>query len=137
MRISDWSSDVCSSDLLVEVVDRHRAEKFLRRRIDRDDPDSLEKIGIVAVHTARRRGSISANQRADKYDVAHGGGRPYRDQIFHRGGKGGVIRLKDRQSFCLAVENLDDGRTVFFAKVAGIDGALKIIEVRRCFGRSR
>src|SRR3546814_4389863 len=95
MRISDWSSDVCSSDLrdggaagpsqeiglarparhakiepmgsiglfdhrhlaaLVEVVDRHRAEKFLRRRIDRDDPDSLEKIGIVAVHTARRRG---------------------------------------------------------------------------------
>src|SRR3546814_10663083 len=116
MRISDWSSDVCSSDLLdaldfadqagaaiiydllesgiavplccrkrdggaagpsqeiglarparhakiepmgsiglfdhrhlaalVEVVDRHRAEKFLRRRIDRDDPDSLEKIEI-------------------------------------------------------------------------------------------
>src|SRR3546814_8003932 len=126
MRISDWSSDVCSSDLrdggaagpsqeiglarparhakiepmgsiglfdhrhlaaLVEVVDRHRAEKFLRRRIDRDDPDSLEKIGIVAVHTARRRVSISANQRADKYDVAHGGGRPYSDSIFNRGGK--------------------------------------------------
>src|SRR3546814_15505088 len=32
MRISDWSSDVCSSDLLVGIIER---EKPVRLRVDR------------------------------------------------------------------------------------------------------
>src|SRR3546814_6920683 len=31
MRISDWSSDVCSSDLLAITIGRHRQQEFLMK----------------------------------------------------------------------------------------------------------
>src|SRR3546814_7503193 len=56
MRISDWSSDVCSSDLLVEAVggahlglllgagvDRHdRGERVARRDVDQQETDNAD-----------------------------------------------------------------------------------------------
>src|SRR3546814_13830746 len=52
MRISDWSSDVCSSDLVVEAVDEGADElalvkqvQRLRRRIDVLDVAGVEFVG--------------------------------------------------------------------------------------------
>src|SRR3546814_6841274 len=41
MRISDWSSDVCSSDLLCELVGRHQADLLARTFQDITHPDDL------------------------------------------------------------------------------------------------
>src|SRR3546814_500261 len=63
MRISDWSSDVCSSDLLGQPLLRHRA-----RLIDRQFP-VLAQGGLAALarvravleheHLAARRGDLA------------------------------------------------------------------------------
>src|SRR3546814_2259593 len=39
MRISDWSSDVCSSDLWIRSLDLDLADRQWRRRRVRDDDD--------------------------------------------------------------------------------------------------
>src|SRR3546814_10826054 len=45
MRISDWSSDVCSSDLVAAVLDhyRHRDFRILRRRVA-DEPRLVAQV---------------------------------------------------------------------------------------------
>src|SRR3546814_12735693 len=40
MRISDWSSDVCSSDLLEEIDGRHLAKEAQRQRIGDEHVDA-------------------------------------------------------------------------------------------------
>src|SRR3546814_7562298 len=61
MRISDWSSDVCSSDLRAIAVMAHRGhEEFLADREGRRQ--RVEKggaAGIAAVPPAPRRGASS------------------------------------------------------------------------------
>src|SRR3546814_6463372 len=61
MRISDWSSDVCSSDLIVRLVERdRRVERFEVRATDRlgiaeadldivADPDTRRRVGKPVV----------------------------------------------------------------------------------------
>src|SRR3546814_15924269 len=54
MRISDWSSDVCSSDLL----DQRRVEAHLLRRRPRHHADPgrmMRRVGIAAVDDADQR----------------------------------------------------------------------------------
>src|SRR3546814_16268643 len=51
VRISDWSSDVCSSDLLVEVhPDREARQVGVRRRRTKGPPDrDTERLGLTPV----------------------------------------------------------------------------------------
>src|SRR3546814_6945434 len=59
MRISDWSSDVCSSDLLpaifgrVEASRRHRVAQFVFRLIRSEE----RRVGKECVSTCRSRWS--------------------------------------------------------------------------------
>src|SRR3546814_2126931 len=65
MRISDWSSDVCSSDLLVHnppdrdlVARQSNFDETLRGRIDAAFPRSEERrVGKECVSTCRSRWS--------------------------------------------------------------------------------
>src|SRR3546814_10323013 len=59
MRISDWSSDVCSSDLL-----DHHARAIAIRRLDDAILDALEQAGLVEQrHDAlARREPVEADQ---------------------------------------------------------------------------
>src|SRR3546814_20501818 len=55
MRISDWSSDVCSSDLIVRLVERdRRVERFEVRATDRLGIAEAD-LDIVADPETRRR----------------------------------------------------------------------------------
>src|SRR3546814_7050686 len=67
MRISDWSSDVCSSDLLLArrtaaapVAPRHRRRQ-IERRVDRPQKQptamlAADQIGVLALPAEPRRG---------------------------------------------------------------------------------
>src|SRR3546814_16185723 len=65
MRISDWSSDVCSSDLLVAAIAQHQgltttyedidAAVILHHRIDPDHAGQLLEQAIAFVEQIRRR----------------------------------------------------------------------------------
>src|SRR3546814_7520969 len=59
MRISDWSSDVCSSDL---VGPRHAVRDPVRRpqRVDPDEPAAAGALGIRLCAGRRQRGSPPA-----------------------------------------------------------------------------
>src|SRR3546814_20961865 len=62
MRISDWSSDVCSSDLLVEedlvqLVIARRAEDRLHRHAGQRHVDQQETDALLRLHSR-----IGANQ---------------------------------------------------------------------------
>src|SRR3546814_14553562 len=58
MRISDWSSDVCSSDLLDRVL-QHVALHVLRRVLLREDEvdelDMVRALGHISVQSQRAR----------------------------------------------------------------------------------
>src|SRR3546814_16459562 len=47
MRISDWSSDVCSSDLIADKVARFRSRKFAVRALFFEPHDPLVDAGPV------------------------------------------------------------------------------------------
>src|SRR3546814_14498575 len=66
MRISDWSSDVCSSDLVLRLIDERR---YLRR-VARDEQESLPALREAADDAAIVRVfvdavAIAAEQRDD------------------------------------------------------------------------
>src|SRR3546814_19343233 len=62
MRISDWSSDVCSSDLRRADRRGHRADPADRRRLAR----RARRIGLLSGDRPRdARGGPAANARAD------------------------------------------------------------------------
>src|SRR3546814_1459244 len=72
MRISDWSSDVCSSDLRVAFVDVHQRVVLLRQRGD------LVERGDEAVHREHavggdhdRAGAIRARLLQLLFQVRH------------------------------------------------------------------
>src|SRR3546814_14943303 len=64
MRISDWSSDVCSSDLELEHADRQRAEVFAQQRFARGDVESREAQLQVAPGDAPPPAQQRTQQRA-------------------------------------------------------------------------
>src|SRR3546814_19925407 len=85
MRISDWSSDVCSSDLFVEAghqgaaaqlqfADLARRQYFTAVRID-DAP-------LIAVDGATRRASLAVGQaRIERFCAVHREGFAHAEQI--------------------------------------------------------
>src|SRR3546814_13868708 len=77
MRISDWSSDVCSSDLLDQALDR-RGES-LHQALKGDQGAD----GEGAVHDAQAADAENGGRRQ--------GGEQGRDYIQHRGGRGELL----------------------------------------------
>src|SRR3546814_9555430 len=72
MRISDWSSDVCSSDLAVEAELMHLLRRHARRRRE------AQRIGVIfvalgqppdagVVRRAREIGRASCRERVCQY----------------------------------------------------------------------
>src|SRR3546814_12520205 len=54
MRISDWSSDVCSSELVVHVHERERRLSRLRREVEHPQPCDTGERGPDVVHHRRQ-----------------------------------------------------------------------------------
>src|SRR3546814_4666620 len=47
MRISDWSSDVCSSDLLADLATRREYINLIRKQVDLDVVDEVHRTGTA------------------------------------------------------------------------------------------
>src|SRR3546814_13547903 len=74
MRISDWSSDVCSSDLAVERAEAMRALRHLRRAHERSCAEQesahIGLVGTVAIDFDRgATNELAARRRLD--DIGH------------------------------------------------------------------
>src|SRR3546814_2111294 len=65
MRISDWSSDVCSSDLYVGPVDGHNLDHLLP--VLENVRDATEGPILVHVVTKKGKGYAPAEAADDKY----------------------------------------------------------------------
>src|SRR3546814_16476022 len=74
MRISDWSSDVCSSDLLAAPDRRHRrAARRNRDRIDVErDGDIGQRHHRLIGEIARTEQALFLGRRREEIDVAVG-----------------------------------------------------------------
>src|SRR3546814_1184299 len=71
MRISDWSSDVCSSDLLVATVDVEDQDAVLDVVVDRMMELQIDEglpIFVIPVRTAERVAAMRAAQTATRSD---------------------------------------------------------------------
>src|SRR3546814_3214987 len=67
MRISDWSSDVCSSDLLaVEVHQAHEAEPEHRHRIAEQAEQAHDVVGPAALVDRRDDAGGDADEDAEE-----------------------------------------------------------------------
>src|SRR3546814_6925480 len=74
MRISDWSSDVCSSDLAIEAAEHH---EIARQRHDMPGRAARIRLAVVGPHRQHivaagphRRGRIEAEAREGAFVVA-------------------------------------------------------------------
>src|SRR3546814_14630395 len=76
MRISDWSSDVCSSDLLAGAVRRDEVlqniEAFTEVRGDRRLDDRAVRLGHQATHAGELTNLRLATTRTGVGNHAHG-----------------------------------------------------------------
>src|SRR3546814_19818483 len=77
MRISDWSSDVCSSDLPVERVlrpRRHRADRRARHHLDHDIGGHFDRLeaGEAEAFLGRRRRAGGQKQGGEAGGRARG-----------------------------------------------------------------
>src|SRR3546814_8146374 len=72
MRISDWSSDVCSSDLVTQHRNGRQKRRGDRRRLHVEQaqhPGRVEAETVIAVqHTAERVGREHVGQRGGRGD---------------------------------------------------------------------
>src|SRR3546814_871776 len=67
MRISDWSSDVCSSDLpIAGNIDRRAARPFHRR------PPDGGHLGTCLVRSGRRASAVRVRRGGDRKSVVSG-----------------------------------------------------------------
>src|SRR3546814_1445026 len=71
MRISDWSSDVCSSDLSSDDAIRHSHPNWLLRALRRDWPEHWPQILVAnneqAPQWLREIGRASCRERVCQY----------------------------------------------------------------------
>src|SRR3546814_1131824 len=74
MRISDWSSDVCSSDLAIEAAEHH---EIARQRHDMPGRAARIRLAVVGPHRQHivaagphRRGRIEAEAREGAFVAA-------------------------------------------------------------------
>src|SRR3546814_8424386 len=72
MRISDWSSDVCSSDLVLGVTDGHLPFRGRSQPVAELAVDAAGAVGFGARHKARDR-----RQRAVHRFVGRGAGKAF------------------------------------------------------------
>src|SRR3546814_7205575 len=113
MRISDWSSDVCSSDLLVIAIDRDRRPGD--GRLDRPRRGDLDIIGRARLD---RRGAHRCRRRRGDRRFGMGGGRKEGGQA--GGGQQGLAHRSEEQTselqslmrisyavFCLKKKNIE------------------------------
>src|SRR3546814_17439256 len=75
MRISDWSSDVCSSDLLHDVKEMERASLSLGRRSAGLSESHLGTVRIsvdetMAEFLGRHLARLTANHRSIEFEIA-------------------------------------------------------------------
>src|SRR3546814_18514486 len=78
MRISDWSSDVCSSDLLAESAGLESLDRGLRGSVrGRHAPPQFGRVRIAFGEHARRA----------EYRLQHQGARGIRGQAFGERGR--------------------------------------------------
>src|SRR3546814_19155030 len=68
MRISDWSSDVCSSDLPVEAAKDECGKPCLRFGPNRP----IQRDGIASPPTAQRKGEVGLVDVPDRTSVVSG-----------------------------------------------------------------
>src|SRR3546814_3927638 len=73
MRISDWSSDVCSSDLGAELFDRRAIDRARQRpqypAVAIDEHGDVERDRVAAGRIARRAAAARADLAVD--EAAH------------------------------------------------------------------
>src|SRR3546814_2187106 len=73
MRISDWSSDVCSSDLLTEVLGFDRAMADMGKEVDADLAAAvLEEAGRMCadrLHPLNRHGDEEGSRLVDGLEI--------------------------------------------------------------------
>src|SRR3546814_18610782 len=106
MRISDWSSDVCSSDLLARDEGLERGDDLAR---DRDRIDAIVRHrGVPTPALARRAQHVRrGEQRAGAADD-HTGGRVGGDGERDRGfGRGIVAQAVPEHTECAVMPSLD------------------------------
>src|SRR3546814_13455582 len=78
MRISDWSSDVCSSDLYYAWVDRPPSQRAVEDaslvdKIRSAHADSRETYGSPRIHAAlKQRGEVVSRRRVERLMRQHG-----------------------------------------------------------------
>src|SRR3546814_17370126 len=65
MRISDWSSDVCSSELLTVWLNKLEAEKQEREQAAREAHEKAQQEAIEARRAAIGTGDLNAIDAAD------------------------------------------------------------------------
>src|SRR3546814_1599476 len=65
MRISDWSSDVCSSDLMTTHAFIYRNEKFLKGEAS-PEAFAARKAELAGVYLILDEGSMISNEQMDK-----------------------------------------------------------------------
>src|SRR3546814_18864358 len=104
MRISDWSSDVCSSDLLAEVLVEVEqtpvvvvvwvARLVVGRRLPAVRPDAAVTHLLEVLHGARRRGRGIGEGRRDRSSVERDLGHPV-ELVGHRGAGELEVRGRD------------------------------------------
>src|SRR3546814_19251646 len=100
MRISDWSSDVCSSDLIVKQADPQHAEEGMdsaHDRVARGDP-VLEILAVEAEHqddSEHQSGAQNGVQISDK--LVHGSSPILRSEERSVGNEG-VSKCRSRGS---------------------------------------
>src|SRR3546814_8447197 len=91
MRISDWSSDVCSSDLLVHPLARGGIDGLARRGVDHagmaavEQAEEMDRVGQIA------HGGGAARQRP-RPDVRMGAGAGAGDQRIEQVGNTARLR---------------------------------------------
>src|SRR3546814_3157532 len=114
MRISDWSSDVCSSDLLVAAVS---LEQALAEVVDRGAGDALVE---VALHVAGLEEADVGAEALDRADPGEGGHERLRHpgadevaglsdvrEVLRPGLEGHVDRIRAEGGAALSLPGLD------------------------------
>src|SRR3546814_12733158 len=75
MRISDWSSDVCSSDLILKTVPATREDVFVQTRIEKSNggaPINVDwrvrstNAGFKIIDVVVERVSMAVTQRSER-----------------------------------------------------------------------
>src|SRR3546814_6072719 len=99
MRISDWSSDMCSSDLLEEhhVDDDEQAEGDTLPAEQVGPGDLLDDVEDEGADHRPPQGALAAQQRHDHHENAEGEGREGGLQRLHEAGDVAEDRPRDAE----------------------------------------